>query len=46
MNDEAFKDRVVEAVALMLKFRKMTDKSEKRITRDVIRAVIKELTRV
>lgn len=46
MNDEKFKKRIIEAVALLLKFRTMTDKSDKRILRDLIRAIIKELTLV
>lgn len=46
MNDEKFKSRVIEAVALLIKLREMTDKSDKRILRDYIRAVIKELTLV
>ncbi len=46
MNDEKFKSRDIEAVALLIKLREMTDKSDKRILRDYIRAVIKELTLV
>ena len=46
MNDEKFKLRIIEVVALLIKFRKMTDKSDKRILRDYIRAVVKELTLV
>lgn len=46
MNDEKFKSRIIEVVALLLKFRTMTDKSDKRILRDYIRAVVKELTQV
>lgn len=46
MNDDKFKKRILEAVALMLEFRKTADKSDKRILRDTIRAVVKELTRV
>ena len=46
MNDEKFKKRIIEAVALLLKFRTMTDKSDKRILRDTIRAIVKELTLV
>lgn len=46
MNDEKFKVRIIEVVALLLKFRSMTDKSDKRILRDYIRAVVKELTQV
>ncbi|WP_168182073.1 MULTISPECIES: hypothetical protein [Duncaniella] len=46
MNDEKFKSRIIEVVALLIKFRTMTDKSDKRILRDYIRAVVKELTLV
>lgn len=46
MNDEKFKLRIIEVVALLIKFRKMTDKSDKRILRDYIRAVVKEMTLV
>ena len=46
MNDEKFKSRIIETVALLLRFRKMSDKSDKRVLRDTIRAVVKELTRV
>lgn len=40
MNDEKFKLRIIEVVALLIKFRTMTDK---RILRDYIKAVVKEL---
>lgn len=46
MNDEKFKKRIIEAVALMLRFRALKDKSDKRVIRDTIRAIVKELTRV
>ncbi len=46
MNDAKFKRRIIEAVAYLLLFRVTTDKSDKRILRDTIRAVVKELTRV
>lgn len=46
MNDEKFKLRIIEVVRLLLDFRRMADKSDKRILRDTIRAVVKELTRV
>lgn len=46
MNNEKFTLRIVEVVALLLDFRGMADKSDKRILRDTIRAVVKELTRV
>lgn len=46
MNDGKFKLRIIEVVALLIKFRTMTDKSDKRILRDYIREGIKELTLV
>ena len=46
MNDEKFKLRIIEVVSLMIKFRTMTNKSDKRILRDHIRAIVKELTLV
>lgn len=46
MNDENFKLRIIEVVFFLLEFRIMTDKSDKRILRDYIRAVVKELTQV
>lgn len=46
MNDDKFKKEITEVVALLLKFRQMADKSDKRILRDIIRAIVKELTRV
>lgn len=46
MNDAKLIQRITEVVALLLKFRTMTDKSDKRILRDYIRAVVKELTQV
>lgn len=46
MNDAKFKLRMIEVVALLIKFKTMTDKSDKRILRDYIRAVVKELTLV
>ena len=46
MNDAQFKLRIMEVVALLIKFRTITDKSYKRILRDYIRAVVKELTLV
>lgn len=46
MNDAKFKLRIIEVVALLIKFKKMTDRSDKRILRDCIRAVVKELTLV
>jgi len=46
MNDDKFKARIIEVVALLLKQRKTADKSDQRIIRDTIRAIVKELTRV
>lgn len=46
MDDEKFKLRIFEVILLLIKFRRMTNKSDKRILRDYIRAVIKELTLV
>ena len=46
MDDEKFKKRIIEAIALLLRFRTTTDKSDKRVLRDTIRAIVKELTRV
>lgn len=46
MNDENFKFRIVEVISLLIRFRTMTDKSDKRILRDYIRAVVKEMTLV
>lgn len=46
MNEEKFKKEVALAVKLMQIQRQMTDKSDKRIIRDTVRAIVKELTRV
>mgnify|MGYP001038608605 CR=1 FL=1 len=46
MDDAKFIQRIIEVVRLLLDFRRMADKSDKRILRDTIRAVVKELTRV
>lgn len=46
MNDEKFKERIIEAVALLLEFWNLADKGDKRVYRDTIRAIVKELTRV
>lgn len=46
MNEEKFKKEVALVVKLLEIQRKMTDKSDKRIMRDTIRAIVKELTRV
>lgn len=46
MDEEKFRTRIVEVVRLLLDFRKVADVSDKRILRDTIRAIVKELTRV
>ncbi|MDE5784981.1 MAG: hypothetical protein K2H98_00455 [Duncaniella sp.] len=46
MNDAKFIQRIIEVVRLLFDFRQTADKSDKRILRDTIRAVVKELTRV
>lgn len=46
MNDAKFIQRIIEVVRLLLDFRKMSVNSDKRILRDTIRAIVKELTRV
>ena len=46
MNDEKFTLRIIEVLSYLYRFRKTADKSDKRILRDTIRAIVKELTRV
>lgn len=46
MDDEKFKERLQEVLALLLEFRRLADASDKRILRDYIRAIVKELTLV
>ena len=46
MNDAKFKKEVALVVKMLETQRQMTDKSDKRIIRDMIRAIVKELTRV
>ena len=46
MNEEKFRMEVALAVKLMHMQRQMTNKSDKRIVRDTVRAIVKELTRV
>ncbi len=46
MDEEKFRKEVALVVKLLESQRKMTDKSDKRIVRDTIRAIVKELTRV
>lgn len=46
MDATKFYKEVKLVVSLLIKQRLMTDKSDKRIVRDTIRAIVKELTRV
>ena len=46
METTKFIKEVAFVVELLYKQRQMTDKSDKRIVRDTIRAIVKELTRV
>lgn len=46
MNETKFKQMLLDAITLMLKQRQATDKSDKRVYRDTIRAIIKEITRI
>lgn len=46
MNATKFKKEVALVVQLLYQQRLMSDKSDKRIVRDTIRAIVKELTRV
>lgn len=46
MDATKFHKEVKLVVSLLIKQRLMTDKSDKRIVRDTIRAIVKELTRV
>lgn len=46
MDDQKFMLRVIQVVRLLLDFRTTADASDKRIRRDVIRDIVKELTRV
>ena len=46
MNNDKFISRIVEVIALLFQFRVTADKSDKRIIRDTIRGIVKELTRV
>lgn len=46
MNEQKFRKGVVTVVEMLYAFYTMTDKSDKRIVRDTIRAFVKELTRV
>lgn len=46
MNEDNFKKKIIETVALLLRFRQEESQSDRRILRDTIRAIVKELTRV
>lgn len=46
MDDAKFKSEVALVVKLLESQRKMTDESDKRVLRDIIRAIVKELTRL
>lgn len=46
METTKFKKEVALVVALLNAQRQMQDKSDKRIVRDIIRAIVKELTKV
>lgn len=46
MDDAKFKKEVALVVKLLDIQRKMNDESDKRVLRDIIRAIVKELTRV
>ena len=46
MNDAQFTGKIIEVLVKLGQFRLEQDASEKRILRDKIRAVVKELTRV
>ena len=45
MNDRKFQLALIAVVRLMLDFRKLSDKSDRRVMSDVIRALVKEMTR-
>lgn len=45
MNDSKFQLALITVVRLMLDFRKLSDKSDRRVMSDVIRALVKEMTR-
>ncbi len=45
MTDEKFNQLLQEVKSLLHKHRATTDKSEKRILRDYIKAIVKELTK-
>ena len=46
MDDAKFKKEVALVVKLLEIQRKMNDESDKRVLRDIIRAIVKELTRL
>lgn len=45
MNDRKFQLALIAVVRLMLDFRKLSDKSDRRVMSDVIRVLVKEMTR-
>lgn len=46
MSDAKFISLIIEMLKLLYKFRQTKDKSDKRVLRDTVRAMVKELTRV
>lgn len=46
MSDAKFISLIIEVLKLLYKFRQIKDRSDKRVLRDTIRAMVKELTRV
>ena len=46
MDDAKFRKEVALVVKLLEIQRKMNDESDKRVLRDIIRAIVKELTRL
>ena len=46
MDDAKFKKEVALVVKLLEIQRKLNDESDKRVLRDIIRAIVKELTRI
>lgn len=46
MDEKKFEMEIAMVINLLKRFRKMTDESDRRIVRDTIRAIVKELTRL
>ena len=46
MKDTKFNEKVFEVISLLYDFYQSDDESEKRVLRDTIRAIVKELTKV